>query len=243
MGSLNSVNNFCFMSKFADDVTSICPIFHYSSNDHILQEHNSFVNWSTSKLLILNKDKCKWLIFTKPKCKQDYSTPIIQMTVVNKLRILGVIFDNSLHWDSHITHVTCIASRRLYCLRVLKQFFNCKQLLLIYKSYIRSILEYCPSLLVGLNVNLSHKLESVQKRAYRIIYGESLVISEHEKLSNRRLKASIKLFHKAQSKSHCLNYILPPKSQFSNRYILPHITSTRKLHSFTIETTIALNSL
>ena len=118
---------------------------------------------------------------------------------------------------------------------------DCNKLLLIYNSCIRSILEYFPSLLVGINVKLSTDLESIQKRAYRIIFGVNYCIPNHEKLCSRRHKASVKLFTKALSSSHCLNCILPHRSIFSNRYILPHISTTRRLNTFPIKTATLLN--
>ena len=62
-----------------------------------------------------------------------------------------------------------------------------RNLLLLYYSLIRSVLEYGYCLQVGLNDNLNGKLEKIQKRVNRIIFGAAFLISNSDTLKTVEL--------------------------------------------------------
>ena len=60
------------------------------------------------------------------------------------IKILGVIVDKDLKWNSHVEYITKKAYKKLYSLRVLRGAGVCRQanILKIYLSTIRPVLEY-----------------------------------------------------------------------------------------------------
>ena len=100
------------------------------------------------------------------------------------------------------------ASKRLHIVRVLKRggVPPC-DLLQVYSSLIRSILEYCcPVWHSSLPVHLSDKIEKVQKRALRIIYPvlrypEALLTSGFTELHTRRDHLCSKTFEMIKKKT------------------------------------------
>ena len=85
------------------------------------------------------------------------------------------ILHESFTWSCHIEHITAKASKSLYFLKVLKRAgLPNDSLKHFYIAAIRPILEYC-SVVWGHNLSKkqSSQLESIQKRAIRIIYRAS----------------------------------------------------------------------
>ena len=54
----------------------------------------------------------------------DLSAKNNTVDVVSQFKILGVIISSDLTWNSHIVYISSKASKRLYSIRILKQFGN-----------------------------------------------------------------------------------------------------------------------
>ena len=90
---------------------------------------------------------------------------------VSCCKLLGVHLSDSLTWNVHVTHVVKIGSKRLYAIHALKKYrLSDGQLILVYCSIIRSVLEYASPAWADLTQFLSDQIESIQKRALKIIF-------------------------------------------------------------------------
>jgi len=92
---------------------------------------------------------------------------------VTVARLLGVWLQSNLKWDSHVTHMVKQSGKRLFILRRLKMFRVPElDLVTIYTCYVRPICEYAvPVWNPGLTKTQSFRLETIQRRACRIILG------------------------------------------------------------------------
>ena len=103
-------------------------------------------------------------------------------------------------------------------------------ILLIYISMIRSVLEYaCQVWHTSLTRGQSDQLEAVQRRALRILYpdrpyAEALILSGLPPLSERREELSKALFMDILEPSHQLHYLLPHprKNPYGLRHFKKH---------------------
>ena len=121
------------------------------------------------------------------------------------VRILGFYFETKPTVKTHIEMTIKKARRRYWVLRHLKLFgFDQKELVQVYSSLVRSVVEYCHvvyhSLLTG---EMEADLERVQFQALKCIYGYAgqsyrslLELSGLETLKDRRLKAMDKFTDK-----------------------------------------------
>ena len=108
--------------------------------------------------------------------------------------MLGTNVTYNLKWDVHIINeIISKASKRLHTMRVLNRYgANKEDLKLVYISLVRSCLEYSSVVWQGgLSDKLRAALESVQKRALRIIYpfhsySQALNILSIDTLDERR---------------------------------------------------------
>ena len=149
---------------------------------------------------------------------------------VDELTILGVTFDARCGWSSHFDKVVKNASRRLYALRLLRSTLNKKQLIIVYNSLLRSILEYCGPLFLGMSEKDRHRLDGLQKRFHRLLCGRSCKEDCLESLNDRRCNTSLKFLEKIKE-DHVLNEILPQISK-TGRFILPNRRTERRSRSY-----------
>ena len=86
-------------------------------------------------------------------------------------KVLGLTLQNNLKWDVHINEIVTKASKRLHILRFLKRSgVSPFHLLRVYFPLIRSLEYCCMAWFSSLTINLSDKIELVQKRIMRTIY-------------------------------------------------------------------------
>ena len=164
--------------------------------------------------------------------------------IVEEIKFLSVTINERLNWKSHV-NITCPnASRRLYALRLLKPIMPTKELIVVYYGTLRSVLEYASPSFVKLPNNLSDELEKIQRRAHHISGTSQCTCGYFEQLSVRRLFAAKKLYTaSAHTNTHIQHDIIPPLSNRSHRYILPHASTSRFLHSFTPYVSASLNQI
>ena len=154
-------------------------------------------------------------------CKNPPPVLCIDGRVVERVsvfKLLGVLVDSSLKWDSHVNSICAKAASRLFFLKQLKRnSVNSADLLYFYVSAIRPVLEYaCPAWHSSLTQKLSNCIERVQKRALVIIFGSRTDVYEDycvqlgiSTLFERREMLSKQFFKSMLSPSSCLHYLLP----------------------------------
>ena len=160
-------------------------------------------------------------------CFSRNSSEVPQVTVnsdilLNKAqcKLLGVTLTSDMKWSTHVNETVRRASLRLYMLKQLRRSgAPSSDLIRVYTSFIRPVLEYAGVVYdSGLPQFLSDEIEHVQKRACRIILGQSYAGYEHALdelrltcLENRRKS----LFEKFALKLtvHDRSGILPPPAE------------------------------
>ncbi|XP_028417342.1 uncharacterized protein LOC114541735 [Dendronephthya gigantea] len=117
-----------------------------------------------------------------------------QIERVTSHKLLGVFLSCDLSWNTHIDYIVNKANKRLYILRMLRKTkVGHSELVAVYRSVIRAILEYAVPVWAAIPEYLSNKVETLQKRAMRIInpgisYEDSLKRFGLEELFKRRVE-------------------------------------------------------
>ena len=130
-------------------------------------------------------------------------------------KLLGVYISDDLSWNAHIEHIVKKANKRLYALRALKKSgLTITQLVQVYCSIVRSVLEYACPVWAALPKYLEDAIESVQKRALRIVlpnchYDDALIQSGITALSQRREEACINFIKRDCLSSPVLKPLIP----------------------------------
>ena len=217
-------------TKFVDDTTAleIIPRNSTSLMNIVAENVNEFAEKNRMKL---NPRKCKEMVIDP----LEYNTTVLRpITIgnttiekVKKYKLLGVILTADLKWKEHIAYIYGKACKRLYSLRVLRKAgVEEKNMLKVYLAIIRPILEYAVPVWQAIPEYLSQKIESVQKRALKIIkpgeesYEELLRVFNVEKLQPRREKLCRQYMGKIKSPNHQLNTLIPQQVDREHEYNL-----------------------
>ena len=115
-------------------------------------------------------------------------------------------------------------------------------LVLVYCSIVRYIVEYASPVWAAIPLHLDKLIESVQRKALKIIFGrvdytEALVLAGLESLSDRRVGACKRFMATARQMSPLKNIIPSPaaiESHYSIRVLLPRRQQgdTRRINDF-----------
>jgi hypothetical protein len=159
---------------YADDA----KLFRYiESEEHCkkLQEDlNNVKNWSDEWMLKLNIAKCKVMSYGR-QLNYDFPYYVHEKEInyalqkVNTINDLGVIFDSQLKFDEHIY----VKINKAYSmLGIIKRNFrniSDSSFVLLYKSLVRSHLEYANAVWSPYRQKYIEKVEKVQKRATKLL--------------------------------------------------------------------------
>ena len=208
--------------KYVDDLTLASNVSNVAKST-LQEDLDNFVDWSKNNNLTLNPSKCQGLqvCFMQNPPTPTLTIDDVPLNFVNCAKILGIWLQDDLKWDKQIKEMLKKANSRLYMLRNLKRFgFNPTELGIIYKGYVRPLLEYGDvvwgSSLTCDQGTTQSTLEKVQKRACKIIlgknynsYSDAMETCELDTLSDRRKIHSRKF---AQSLPNCqrTSSLIPP---------------------------------
>ena len=136
---------------------------------------NSISTFASQHGMRLNGAKCKDMLIDFLKYK-PFSTPPIYIDgspidQVNTQQVLGVYITLDLTWGHHCEFIVKRVRKRLYALRVLRKTgLPVQDIIQVYCSLVRFVLEYAAPVWAGLPSYLSDLVESVPKEALRIIF-------------------------------------------------------------------------
>jgi len=207
---------------------------------------------SSDNDMVVNCDKTKEMVIGPPRLTRDIpplTLPGGHIERVHTVKLLGIHFNNNFSWSSHVEALVSKATQRIYFLKQLKRAgLSTSQLIHFYISVIRPVLEYSsPVWHHLLNNSETDHLESIQKRAIRIIYPycypmpytSMLLVADLQSLATRRQISSQRFFNSITQPISPLHYILPPErdsaiiSTLRSASKYPRIpTRTKKYQSF-----------
>lgn len=145
---------------------------------------------------------------------------------VDSYKYLGVHITFNLAWDAHVEYVANNANRMLGYLR--RNFHNAPSSLklLLYKTLVRSKLEYASSVWDPSHDKLTYRLEMVQNNSARFIlsnYNRTASITTMKSsldlplLQTRRKISRLSLFHKLYHHNELRHKLIPSPSYLSHR--------------------------
>ena len=156
---------------------------------------------------------------------------------VDSVRILGVDISSNLKWNSHILGIAKAASKKLGFLSRCRKFFKSHQILQIYKSFIRPCLEYCSNVWGGAAKTKLEYLNSIQRRAIRIINNPTLT-DTLDSLEHRRKVGDLSIFYRYYH-NYCskeVSSLMPSPLTFTRTTRLSSTAHKRCVQLFTAHT-------
>ena len=209
--------------KYADDGYLIVPASNAHTIPHELLHHAA---WASQRNLKLNISKTAEIVFARKRSSAPPPSPGIER--VNSLKILGVLVDDHLTFQEHISQTIKSCSQSLFALRTMRQHgLDNKSLIQIFSSKILSKITYAVPAWWGFASNTSKlQLESFLRKAIKFNY------YPENQLNIEQIVESIeyKLFQSiVNNPGHSLHLLLPSKKQV-------HYDLRKRGHDFSLPT-------
>ena len=225
---------------FADD-TKLWRLIKSIDDVNILQEDLAkIIEWCQKWKLHLNVKKCKYMAIGRNILyKHNYYMNQIKIENVEFEKDIGVIFDNELEFDRHITEKTNKAHSIYGMLRRTFKHLDEKTFIPLFKSMSRSQLDYASVTWNPYKEKYNEQIEKVQRRATKTLpnlkhlsYVERLKKLKLPCLKYRRIRGDLIEVYKIITGSydeHILKNILKTKEDSGVRH-------SRRGHNFMLKT-------
>ena len=231
--------------KYVDDTTLIeqCDHLNQPNSNNLQLACKQAASWASPNLMNFNVSKTKLMdvCFLNNKVQfPDITIAGEKIEKVYSVKLLGIQISNNLKWDDHINSIYVKAAKRIYQLRLLKRAgASTSTLVNVFKACVRPVMEYaCPAWHTNISCAHSVLLESIQKRAMRIVYPDldytsALELAKLPTLQNRR-EELCKTFFKTIMNPSCKIHDLLPAARDSKyalrsqtKYELPKCRTER----------------
>ncbi len=200
---------------YADD-TQLYNHFALSNLNEAITSLNSDLesikDWSLRNSLALNERKCMYIFIGSQhnlQQLQNLDIPSVHMgnnliSNVESCKNLGVIFDESLSWKSHINSLISKSYYKLKGLYQFKNFLSVPTKLKLCDSLILSNFNYCDILFGNINVSFQNKIQKMQNSCLRFCFSlkkhdhitSYLKLSNWLNMHNRRISHSLIMIYK-----------------------------------------------
>lgn len=218
---INDLTSMMELHKFVDDCTlsEIVSKHDISTMQYEIDDLNS---WSQSNHMNINTKKTKEMLLgsigkNPPPAVQLAGLPIDH---VHSYKLLGLHITDTLKWNEHVSSICTKAATRLHFLKVLKRAaMSTDDLTYYYQSVVRPVTEYaCAVWNSSLTKGQTKQLESIQRRAVKIIFGNDASEVSHAldtlpSLAERRHELTKQFFTSILAPTSCLHHLLPDKRE------------------------------
>ena len=195
----------CTNFLFADDAKMYKQITTYDDARVLNHCFNKLNNWSEHWLMKLNINKCFYMTIAGKSDNNidfnyfiDFNDNVNNISRVCTSKDLGVLIDKDLSFQDHISDKIKVARKMLGIINRSFKNINKRCFLILYKSFVRSHLEYGSCLFNPYKIGLIKNIESVQRHATRIVCGtnkmsyiERLKYLKHPTLKYRRYRGDM----------------------------------------------------
>ncbi len=182
-----------FSVLFADDTTCLSKGKKLDELvRYVNQELQKIALWFKANKMAVNTSKTKYIVFrTQGKhVNNDMCRLVFNNNVpgspedpnlisqidrmynegpVSSFKLLGVLFDEFLSFNQHISHVCAKISKSLFCINKIKNFVDKNALKMLYYAMIHSHLSYCLNVYSCANTTTLQRLRVKQKEAIRVV--------------------------------------------------------------------------
>ena len=159
------------ISKFADDTKAGRKVMNCFDKETLQKDINNLLDWADKWQMTFNDDKCKVMHLGHGNLQFDYTMGSHTLEAVEVEKDVGVWIHNSLKPSYHCAKAVVKANQVLGQMSRAFHYRDKIYWVRLYKTYVRPHLEYCIQAWCPWTSADRDLLESVQKRAVRMISG------------------------------------------------------------------------
>ena len=175
LNDINSCIKHSVISSFADDTRIKKSITSCSDVLELQEDLNSVVQWSADNNMVLHQDKFEYISHSTGEARllkelpftaeyHQYSTPNgTTLSPIDRVRDLGIHISSDLSWTPHIDIITDSARKMSSWIHSVFQSREEEPMLTLYKSIVRSRVEFSCPLWTPSKVSDIIKIEQIQR--------------------------------------------------------------------------------
>ena len=159
--------------NMADDTTPyVCDIDLPSLIHNLQGDVASVISWFEANYLILNPDKCHFLISGPKTVVEQMSIEVGDQVIWESLeeKLLGVTIDKKLKFDSHLNNICKKAAAKVTALTRLAKIMPFEKKRILMNAFIEYQFSYCPLVWMFCSRTMNNKINCIHKHALRLVY-------------------------------------------------------------------------
>ena len=179
MNDLSDCLTTCKTLMYANDTVIYCSSKSVLHIETVLTRELGLINnWLKNNSLFLNKTKTECVLFGSRQRISDVPTSTVsidgfRIKHVKRYTYLGVVLEQTLSWNEHVSHLISKAAKKVGVLGRIRQNIATNTANTVYKSFILPVLEYCDTVWTCCGKISASSLEKLQRRPARIIVKSS----------------------------------------------------------------------
>ena len=160
------------LTNYADDNT---PFACKSNLDQVIiqleEDFCQLSEWFRINCLTVNDDKCHLLV-SNHTSDVNIKVGTKNITCSESEKLLGVIIDNSLKFDKHVSSLCKKANQKFHALARMSNYMSSTKLKTLMKSFVISQFSYCPLVWMFHSKRMNNKINHIHERALRLAYND-----------------------------------------------------------------------
>ena len=169
----------CKTLMYADDTVIYCSSKNVHHIETVLTRELGLINnWLKDKSLFLNKTKTECVLFGSRQRLSDVPTFTVSIDGFHikhstKYTYLGLVLEQTLSWNEHVTHLIGKAAKKVRVLSRIRQNITTNTANTVYKSFILPVLEYRVDMLWQIQCQL---LREITKESSPDYYDKAQIV-------------------------------------------------------------------
>ena len=163
--------------KFAILLTTLLFLHVKGLKNYLINtlEHDSLfaIEWLENNYMKLNQEKCHLLVSGNKFGNFWAEIGHVKIWESPKQKLLGVVIDQDLSFDGHVSSLCRKAGKRLSTLARLSHYMSLKQRKVLMKSFKEAQFGYCQLIWMFHTRELNRKINHIHERALRIVYRDN----------------------------------------------------------------------
>ena len=137
--------------------------------------------WFYKNNLISNAEKSHLIVSTKKNLEIQVSRCSIRNE--DSVKLLGIHLNNDLNFDYHVNQLCKKASKKLNALARIAKYMDINKRRMPMKAFVSSQFSYCPLIWMFHSRKMEHRINSIHKRALKLVYQDSPDLTFQELLA------------------------------------------------------------
>ncbi len=159
------------IALFADDAKLFSSVRNATDQEHLQHDLHQLQRWAEEWQLRFNAKKCKVMHLGRVNPELKYDMDGVCLETIKEEKDLGVWIDDELKFHIHTDKQVNKANRQIGLIRRSFDALDAESFIMLYKSMARTHLEYCNAVTYPVFDCQAKLLESVQRRATKLVPG------------------------------------------------------------------------